>query len=192
MILFIVQIDSRDDENKRFRLYFNKYYKYAKAIAYNVTGSMQNVEDIAQEAFISLWKVKEKMVDDTSAKALVSVITRNTSINYLKKSVYAAGHTAPLEECTVAGPSAVSDPLEIVVDRENVNFIRGEMKSLDRIYSDALLLKYGFGLEPDKIAELLGVGVKTVYTRLARGRELLKKKLLIRESEVRRNEQRVK
>ncbi len=192
MILFIMQIESKDDENKRFHLYFNKYYKYAKAIAYNITGSMQNVEDIAQEAFISLWNVREKMVDDTSAKALVSVITRNTAINWLKKSIYAVKRTAPLEECTAAGPSEVSDPLEIVVDRENVNFIRSEMKSLNRIYSDVLLLKYGFGLEPDKIAELLGVGVKTVYTRIARGRELLKKRLLIKESEVRRHEQRIK
>ncbi len=45
---------------------------------------------------------------------------------------------------------------------------------LDPVYSMTLLLKYERGMTPDQIAEQMDVPVKTVYTRLSRGKKLLR------------------
>ena len=45
---------------------------------------------------------------------------------------------------------------------------------LDPVYSTTLLLKYERGMTPDQIAEQMDIPVKTVYTRLSRGKKLLR------------------
>jgi RNA polymerase sigma factor (sigma-70 family) len=48
---------------------------------------------------------------------------------------------------------------------------------LDEIYSMTLLLRYEKGMKPDEIAETMGISNKTVYTRLSRGKKLLREAL---------------
>ena len=49
--------------------------------------------------------------------------------------------------------------------------------NLDEIYSMTLLLRYEKGMKPDEIAETMGISNKTVYTRLSRGKKLLREAL---------------
>ena len=51
------------------------------------------------------------------------------------------------------------------------------IENLDMVYSMTLFFRYQQGLKPDEIAEKMGVPAKTVYTRLSRGKRLLKELL---------------
>lgn len=59
------------------------------------------------------------------------------------------------------------DPTDIVASKVNITFIYEQMRTLNKKYSDALLLKHKF--TPDEIAKLLHINPKTIYTRLSRG-----------------------
>ena len=52
-----------------------------------------------------------------------------------------------------------------------------EIQSMDNIYSDVLIMKYKFEYTVPEIAQALNLNEKTVYTRLERGRKLLRKRL---------------
>ena len=48
------------------------------------------------------------------------------------------------------------------------------IENLDPVYSVTLLLKYERGLSPKEIAEMMEIPEKTVYTRLSRGKKMLR------------------
>jgi len=48
------------------------------------------------------------------------------------------------------------------------------IENLDPVYSTTLLLKYEKGLTPKEIAEMMEIPEKTVYTRLSRGKRMLR------------------
>ena len=48
------------------------------------------------------------------------------------------------------------------------------IENLDPVYSITLLLKYERGLSPNEIAEMMEISTKTVYTRLSRGKKMLR------------------
>ena len=51
------------------------------------------------------------------------------------------------------------------------------ISNLDEIYSMTLFLRYEKGRKPEDIAEEMGISTKTVYTRLSRGKKLLREAL---------------
>ena len=51
------------------------------------------------------------------------------------------------------------------------------IENLDPVYSMSLTLAYEKGMTPQQIADFMDIPVKTVYTRLARGKKMLRKAL---------------
>ncbi len=80
------------------------------------------------------------------------------------------------------GPSQIADPkpdlaMERLEAREAVGRALVALETLPPHYREALLMKGVCGLTQKEIAELLGVPVTTVETRLARGRRMLHERL---------------
>ena len=75
-------------------------------------------------------------------------------------------------------PDSAYDPIDIVASKDNIEYIYQQIRTLNKKYSDALLLKHKFKCTPDEIAKLLHTNPKTIYTRLSRGEKMLKEKLL--------------
>lgn len=75
-----------------------------------------------------------------------------------------------------------NEPLNTIVAAENIEFIYKQIKSLKKIYADILLLKYKFDFTPEMISKLLNIKLKTVYTRLSRGENILREKLKLTEN----------
>jgi RNA polymerase sigma-70 factor (ECF subfamily) len=56
------------------------------SIAYRLTGSVNESEDIMQETFIRVWKNLQKYNSDLSAKSWVAKIATNLCLDYLKSA----------------------------------------------------------------------------------------------------------
>lgn len=61
--------------------------------------------------------------------------------------------------------------------REKFDEVVAAIESLDERYSTTLYYHYCKEMVPDEIAAVMGISVKTVYTRLSRGKALLRRKL---------------
>ena len=68
-------------------------------------------------------------------------------------------------------------PAQYAEFNEDYDKLVKAIESLDEIYSTTIFMSVVAELSIDEIAALTGVAKKTVYTRLERGRKLLKKVL---------------
>ena len=121
-----------------------------------------DAEDIAQEVFLKLLTARPSFQNAEHEKAWLIRTTLHRASN-LRRS--AAWRNVPLEEAAqAAAPQAGSELLAAV-------------RALPEPYSAVIHLYYYEGYSIKEIAKLLGVPAPTVGTRLARGRERLRRLL---------------
>lgn len=133
-----------------------------------------------QDIWLNIWRTINVITDNTSAKAWISTLARNAAKNLLNKNSTRDKRVIDVDDDVLYSttPDFESDPIDIVASRDNIDYIYNQIRSMDKKYSDVLLLKHKFKCTPDEIAKLLYINPKTVYTRLSRGEKMLKEKLL--------------
>lgn len=68
-----------------FKVLYNKHLKEVTIIAYLVLRDTDDAKDVAQNVFIALWKIREKLNIRKSIKAYLSVATNNECNTWIKK-----------------------------------------------------------------------------------------------------------
>ena len=121
-----------------------------------------DAEDIAQEVFLKLLTARPSFQDAEHEKAWLIRTTLHRASD-LRRS--AARRNVPLEEAAQAAASQAGSELLTAV------------RALPEPYSAVIHLYYYEGYSIKEIAKLLGVPTPTVGTRLARGRERLRRLL---------------
>lgn len=179
--MFVNTTDSKLTRKEKFTISYQKYYRYVYKVAYGILKSDKYMEDVVQEIYIKIWKNIDtiNLDDEDGTKAYISTIARHTAINKYNKDKKNSTQFVDIDNdimYAVVG-DASGDPSEIVVNDENVNYIYDKIKELGDKYSRVMMLKYQNEHTPEEIAEITELNIKTVYTKLSRGRELLKAKL---------------
>lgn len=148
---------------KALERYIGLYHGTVYRLAYSYTKNSADAEDIAQEAFLRLYRFKGEFIADENCKAWLLRVTVNLSKNLLK-----SGWFTKRGELSEDIPSA---------DREDLGLIESVM-SLPPKYRAVIHLYYYEGYSVKEIADILGITATAVTTRLKRGREQLKEMLL--------------
>ena len=179
-MILLTELNCDIDKNKFEKLY-DEYYFYVYKIAFNIIGDRNYTDDAVQDIFIKVWQTMDTITDKNSAKAWIAVIARNVSVNILNKKKLTDKNNIDFDSAVVYKDNSLQsgNPSEITVDDDSVNFIYNSIKEMDKRYSEILLFKYKFHYSAEQIAELLDLNVKTVYTRIDRGRKILKDRLLL-------------
>ena len=171
-----------NDKKEFFNKLYRKYYRYVYKIIFSILKSDKHIDDTVQECFMKIWHSIDKLNvnDDEGCKAFISVVAKNTAINRYNKDKKSTSNFIKMDDnvlfATTSDKSA--DPAEIIINDANVNYIYGKIKELGETYRDVMLLKYKYHHTPEEISSITGMSLKTVYTKLSRGREILKSKLL--------------
>ncbi len=141
----------------------SRYTQTLVRLSYTYVKNICDAEDIAQDVFVALLRQKQPFESDEHEKAWLIRTTINKSKNYLKSGW--VQRTVPMEEDIPAeGDDGSSALLEAVL-------------SLPEKYRTAIHLHYYDGYTINEIASIMKKKSATVGTWLARGRELLRKKL---------------
>jgi RNA polymerase sigma-70 factor (ECF subfamily) len=74
-------------------------------------------------------------------------------------------------------PDTGRSPFEVAVDRERQVMIEAALEKINPIFREAVVLRDITDLSYDEIAEVLGVSLGTVKSRILRGREALREQL---------------
>ena len=165
------------EKQRRFEEQVTPHLKPAFNLARWMTRSQEDAEDVVQEAFLRAFAAFDGLRGD--AKPWLLTIVRNTSLDWLKRNRNRAlsGYEAAAE---AAEPSP--DPEEsllISTDREQV---RRALEQLPLDFRETVILREMEGLSYKEIAATTGVPMGTVMSRLARGRDWLKRLLSTPES----------
>ncbi|MBR5517706.1 MAG: sigma-70 family RNA polymerase sigma factor [Clostridia bacterium] len=182
MLLFINNTETDMTNKEKFDVLYKKYYRYIYKIIFNVLKSNKHVDDAVQETFMKIWKNINVLDrdDEEGCKAFISVVAKNTAINKYNSDKKNTSKIVEIDDevlLAVVNDNSVN-PADIIVNDDNVDYIYSKINELGEKYCDVMLLKYKYHYTPEEISKLTDINLKTVYTRLSRGKEMLKAILL--------------
>ncbi len=139
---------------------FHRYRDDVYRLAVNYTHNVQEAEDVCQTVFLKL--IEQKDLIPGKEKAWLMQVTANECRSLLRSSWWK--HTVALDETIPAPAAREDDTIQAVL-------------ALPPKYRVVIYLHYYEQYTSAEIGKLLKLPVSTVTTRLARGRERLKKQL---------------
>ena len=132
--------------------------------------SLSEVDDIAQEATLRLWRRKSQKdgAPLRSAKAALFTIARNAVVDLeRRKSVAKTDSVAEIDTLPVLDSGA--GVVQTVIARQELELFMDAVRSLPTRCRQVITLAKIYGLSEPEVAERLGISETTVRTHIIRG-----------------------
>jgi RNA polymerase sigma factor (sigma-70 family) len=150
--------------------------------AYNLarwlTRNEADADDVVQEAFLRAFRFYED-VRGPNCRAWLLTIVRNTCCTWLQAN-RAGGPTISFDEEVHSSENYSSSPDAALLANADREMMRQAMEELPLEFREVIVLRELEGVTYKEIAEILGIPMGTVMSRLARARERLQKSLVRR------------
>lgn len=154
--------------------YENKLSNYIRRI---VNLSKEDVEDVVQEVFLSVYKNLNAFNPLYKFSTWIYRIAHNSSITYIRKVKYRP-LTLDLSDPELSERLSTNLDLEDRLSSEIIfEHIQSELGQLDLRYKSPLILKFIEDKSYDEISDILKIPKGTVGTLINRGKKLLEKRL---------------
>lgn len=167
-------IGAKDPE--AFAVFYDRHGGVAYSLAYRIVGEPGAAEDVAQEAFISVWRSGARFDRARgSVRSWMLSIVRNRAIDSLRAG---AGSKAPKltfdDDAVLEQRPAEELTEEEAMRHETASEVRGALGQLPGDQSKVIELAYYGGFSQSEIAEMLGVPLGTVKGRMRLGMEKIR------------------
>ena len=172
---------SGDDDRTRFAEVVLPHLDDAFALARWLTGDRADAEDVVQDACLRAFRGIAGF-SGGNARAWVLTIVRHTAFTWLGKNRPAAlivtddlEAVERAQQLHAPGPTAteVATPETALLAKADAARLEGAIAALPTPFRETLVLRELQGLDYREIAEVTGVPVGTVMSRLARARRRL-------------------
>ena len=163
----------RDRDQAALETAIRRYSGYVAAVVKKTLGddcARQDIEELTAGAFVALWANAGKLRDDSDLKYWLAIVVRNASLRRRQKSV----STVPLEENLVFDRT----PATQAEKRERIRQVREAVDGLEPVDREIFLRHYFWHQPVQQIAREMDKNSSAIKSRLARGREKLRKILL--------------
>src|SRR5262245_51108126 len=158
-----------------FEALYQRHSREVWALAYARWMNADTAMDIAQEAFLRLWKQWEAGEKILNPRAWLLRVARNLAEDHAK-SAFRRNGTHPPQ--TMNGVQAHDPaPLESIEREETFAQLRGVLNQMPKADREILTFRYALDYDTDEIAELLSINATAVHMRLSRARQRLAERL---------------
>jgi RNA polymerase sigma factor (sigma-70 family) len=160
------------DNKARFNAAVMPHLNDAYRLARWLTGNVADAEDVVQDAFLRAFRAIGNL-SDGNARAWVLTIVRHAAYQWLRKNRPAAlVFVDDLESITYDGPDQLpgETPETALIAKTEATRLEDAIAALPVIPREMLVLREIQGLAYREIAEVTGVPIGTVMSRLARAR----------------------
>ena len=181
--LFVSRLQANEDAayDELVRTYSASIYH----VAYRMLGDSAEASDVVQEIFLKVFRNIGGFKGEAALKTWVFKIAFSEILNRLRwwkrRHRFATvsldeqpNGTSPSESVADAGPT----PEEILQAKERETAIQQALRRLSSEHRSIIVLRDIEGFSYNEIADVLGVSMGTVKSRLARARADLKKSLM--------------
>jgi RNA polymerase sigma-70 factor (ECF subfamily) len=154
------------------------YQRHSREVWALVYARWMNAEvalDIAQEAFLRLWKQWEAGEAIQNPRAWLLRVARNLAEDHAKSAFRRNGTHPPQTMNGVRSQEPL--PLETLEREETFARLRGVLQQLSPADREILTFRYALDYNADQIAELLAITTTAVHMRLSRARQRLAERL---------------
>ena len=165
-------------EPAAFEVLYDRHGGAAYSLAYRIVGDRNAAEDVAQEAFLSIWRSNARFDQARgSVRSWVLSVVRNRAIDALRRGGAQAPKLDHDDETVLEARPAEERTEAEALRRETSREIRGALGQLPSDQSQVIQLAYFGGFSHTEIAEMLGMPLGTVKGRMRLGLEKIRLQL---------------
>jgi len=175
-----------EGDRNAYRGLVERYERKVMALAYEITGSHEDAEDVVQESFVKAYLALGQFKGDATFYTWLYRIVYNMAIDFKRKMARRGGPPLEFDESqtqagavgdgSLAGDRFVSAP-ELMMRREDMTQFRRLMEELTEEHRAVIILREVEGMSYEQIAKTLGVNKGTVMSRLFYARKKLQQGL---------------
>lgn len=156
---------------------FRDYHKTIFRVAYRITGSMSDAEDVLQTIFLRLVPTRPQQDLSPNPEAYLRRAAVNAALDLLRKRARAGAVPLELVDFRHSAKLSVASPEEDFEDAELRELLRHAVAKLEGRAAEAFALRYFEGLDNGQIAQVLGMSQMVVAVTLHRARTRLRKEI---------------
>ncbi len=154
-----------------FEDFFREYERAVFNNAYLITGNREDAEDILQEVFTSVWKSRHTY---DPAKGKLSTWLHRITVNESLRKRRKNPPMIPLDEVQLPEAGGGRDE-KLLAHFENEDMMRA-LNTLDGRLRAVLVLRYFNDLSYEEIAQVVGIPLGTVKSRINHGLKALRQR----------------
>lgn len=143
---------------------------HLRAFGRSLSGSRDLADDLVQETLLKAWAARSRFQAGTNLRAWTFIILRNHFLSQMRRSRFRGDWDDLTADRLLAAPAGQDKQIELA------DLQRGLME-LPSTQREALILVGAGGFAYEEAAEICGVAVGTIKSRVARGRAALEQVL---------------
>jgi RNA polymerase sigma-70 factor (ECF subfamily) len=160
-------------DDDAFRRLVERHYRTVLNVGFRAFGSEAAAEDCAQDVFIKVHKRLRSYRADTPFIHWLHRVAANTVTDALRRR----RTDLSLESLVHEAPAESDDPADAAARQEQRMAVRQAMAGLPSRLRDAIVLQVFHELSYQEIAQVLGIPIGTVMSRLHNAKRLLRDRL---------------
>ena len=137
-----------------------------RAFGRSLSGNRDTADDLVQETMLKAWSARERFTAGTNMRAWTFIILRNLFLSQMRRSRFHGEWDDAAAERLLSGPAGQDKVVELADVHRALQFLPPAQR-------EALILVGAGGFSYDEAAEICGVAVGTIKSRVARGRVAL-------------------
>jgi RNA polymerase sigma-70 factor (ECF subfamily) len=172
----------RDDETTAFQELVDRYQARLINVMRHLIGSAAEAEDLAQEAFLRIYKARKKYRPRSKFSTWLFTIANNLALNWIRSRQRKPEVPLALQESGPLGPrpaeqlvkDRASGPMKRLDREELAAVVQEALKTLNERQRVAVVLNKFEDMNYAEIAEVMGLSTKAVKSLLSRARTNLR------------------
>ncbi|WP_276089753.1 sigma-70 family RNA polymerase sigma factor [Pedobacter sp. JY14-1] len=165
----------RKDDVMALETLFTRYYRQLCQFCNIYTRDYPAAEELVADIFIRIWDSRKNR-EIGKPKEYLFVAAKHSSLNYLQKLKAVPGPAEQLDDDAMF-PQDNHTPFHILAGRESYREIFSVIDKLPARQREVLLMSRIENIEKSRIADLLGITVRTVETLLYQSVKQLRQQL---------------
>jgi len=162
-----------DDKNAINGLY-EAYSRRLFNFAFSYLKTDEDSLDVVQDVFLSLWKKRNDLNEDTNLEAYLFTVTKNSVISIFRKKISEKGYLEHLRNVSVLYHNDNEEQCDYQNLSEKIQELVGKLpEQRKRIFQ----MSKEKGMSNKAIAEELNISVKTVEDHMTKARRFIKEHL---------------
>ncbi len=168
---------AREGQQAAFKELVERYESLVAATVIGMLGKGDDAEDVGQETFIKFYHSLGKFRGDAKIGTYLTRIAINLSLDALRRRKRSKLRFWNYEEKEVLPDELVVQGEKEIDARERKELVQRAIQSLDPKHRAVVVMRMINGYSTKETAELLGIPLGTVLSRLSRAQEKLKQQL---------------
>lgn len=181
----ISRCQTNQEDSAAFEELVSRYQSYVEKLLYHLAPDWVDRADIAQEVWIRVYRSIRRLKDPAKFKGWLSRITTNLFYDELRKRKRMKG-TVSLDAPRYSDegqydwelPSLEPTPADTLMTQEFCDRLSEAMAELPEVFQSTIAMRELQGFSYEEIADITGVSLGTVKSRIARARQRLQSKLI--------------